>query len=440
MPASSCSNSSGPGYASRMLSHPWSATTRPSRIASAVGLDADAGTGRQRHSSRGVPSTTFNVRTSSPCATPTVASRAPNDSKRNGTTASATSVGRAAAERLAPSRCSSDAFRSRASERSRAARSASCARRNRRSDVTRAAVKSASIEREHAAAEQDRKGGPVGDVAPAGDDDPAATAELERADGAGARPVARREDLRAAEADASANVLREVRETRLRACGARTTRSRRRPARRSPASGRTPVGRPETRSTDQEGNGAREDGTPGRLRPLDRLPTRRIAQQVEAEHGASRARLGPDGDDGDVGRAAPARRGRPRARRAPRSVVRAPPRTPRARLPGRSRRAPARRSHRSTRPPAPRPGSSRCRRRPPRPRAPPPCEGSSGRARRCSGGARRSPVPPGRPRRAPARRHGPTGATRRRRSRPPRARRARHRRASASRHGFSPRR
>jgi hypothetical protein len=74
-----------------------------------------------------------------------MARRAPNGSKRNGTAASATSVGRAAAERLAPSFCNADAFLSSVSERSRAARSASCARRKRRSDETLAAVKSASM-------------------------------------------------------------------------------------------------------------------------------------------------------------------------------------------------------------------------------------------------------------------------------------------------------
>ena len=160
-------------------------------------------------------------------------------------------------------------------------------------------------QREHASPDQDREGGPVGDVAPAGDDVPAATAELERADGAGARPVDRREDLRAAETDASAKVLREVAKDAAEHAppeprtheGDRPAVLLRRGVHRSEGLKPAPTG--------QEGNGAREGGTPGRLRLLDRLPPRRLAQQVEAEHGASRAGLGPDGDDGDVGRAAP---------------------------------------------------------------------------------------------------------------------------------------
>ena len=145
----------------------------------------------------------------------------------------------------------------------------------------------------------------MGDVASAGDHDPAATAELERAHGAGARPVERREDLRVAEADACANVRGEVAKH---ACEGAAPEPRAHEADRPAALLRRGVHRPEglkAAPAGEEGNGAREGGAPSRLRPLDRRPTRRLAQQVEAEEGTSRARLGPDGDDGDVGRAAP---------------------------------------------------------------------------------------------------------------------------------------
>src|SRR6185436_15646872 len=144
-------------------------------------------------------------------------------------------------------------------------------------------------EREHASAEQDRKSGPVGDAAPAGDDDPASTAQLERADGAAARTVARREDLRATEADTCANVLRKLAKH---ACEDAAPEPRAHEADRPAALLCRGVQRSEglePAPAGQEGNVARERGAPGRLRPLDRRPTRRLAQQVEAEEGGSRA-------------------------------------------------------------------------------------------------------------------------------------------------------
>ena len=244
-PASSCSSSSGPGtpperYPARAARRP----ARPHRVRG--GLDADRGTGRQRHSSGGPPHDLQRphvVRVGDPHRDQARAERLEEErDARLGDLGRQCGPREARREPLQRRRVPFQDLRALAGGALGLVRAPKPPL-----GADPGGGEDPEHEREHPSADQHREGRAVRHLASASRDEPAATAELQPAHGAGPRRLLRGETSVPPKLTRARTSAGRSRRTSRRRAG-RTTRSRSRRSVCSPASARTPPGRPGARS------------------------------------------------------------------------------------------------------------------------------------------------------------------------------------------------